>query len=218
MPEFTLKEVRLPELHLPEIKRDDIVRSLSGARLPEVDLARARNAGLKVPAIAVTSADLGRLVAAGATIARFVRPASRRGRLFGLPLGRRSGNPVVRLVQPRTRRSRWPVLLIVAGAVAIGAWALLRQPSIRRRVDEVAREARERLAAMGARDERLDIDPDKPIAPGSVATASTEADDFANATEDAGAATPTDDDAGPVTASGDTNGIPAFEEAAGSPG
>lgn len=217
MPEFTLKEVRLPELHLPEIKRDDIVRSLSGARLPEVDLARARNAALKVPAIAVTSADLGRLVAAGATIARFVRPASRRGRLLGLPLGRRSRNPVVRLVQPRTRRSRWPLLLIVAGAVAIGVWALLRQPSIRRRVDEVAREARERLAVMGARDERLDIDPDEPIAPRSVATASTEADGFANATEDVGAATPTDDGAGPVTATGDTNGIPAFEEA-GSPG
>jgi hypothetical protein len=37
MPEFTVKEVRLPELHLPEIKRDDMVRSLSGVRLPDVD-------------------------------------------------------------------------------------------------------------------------------------------------------------------------------------
>jgi hypothetical protein len=109
------------------------------------------------------------------------------------------------------------MLLVVAAAVAIGAWALLRLPSIRRRVDKVAREARERLAAMGARNERLDIDPDEPIAPRSVPTASTETDGFANATEDAGAATPTDDGVAPVVATGDTDGTPAFEEA-GSPG
>jgi hypothetical protein len=93
------------------------------------------------------------------------------------------------LIQPRTRRSRWPILLVVVGAVAIGAWALLRQPSIRRRIDEMAREARDRLATMGARDERLDMDADEPIAPRSV----------------------------PTAAIADTDGIPAFEEA-GSPG
>jgi hypothetical protein len=191
MPEFTVKEVRLPELHLPEIKRDDIVRSLSGVRLPEVDLAKARSARLNLPPIAVTSADIGRLAAAGAAIARFARRAPRRGRLPGLPglPGRRSRNPIARLIQPRTRRSRWPILLVVVGAVAIGAWALLRQPSIRRRIDEMAREARDRLATMGARDERLDMDADEPIAPRSVPTASI----------------------------ADTDGIPAFEEA-GSPG
>jgi hypothetical protein len=188
MPEFTVKEVRLPELHLPEIKRDDIVRSLSGVRLPEVDLAKARSARLNLPPIAVTSADIGRLAAAGAAIARFARRAPRRGRLPGLP-GRRSRNPIARLIQPRTRRSRWPILLVVVGAVAIGVWALLRQPSIRRRIDEMAREARDRLATMGARDERLDMDADEPIAPRSV----------------------------PTAAIADTDGIPAFEEA-GSPG
>ena len=41
MPEFTVKEVRLPELHLPEVKRDEIVRALSGIRVPEVDRAIA---------------------------------------------------------------------------------------------------------------------------------------------------------------------------------
>jgi hypothetical protein len=216
MPEFTVKEVRLPELHLPEIKRDDIVRSLSGVRLPEVDLARARSARLNLPPIAVTSADIGRLAAAGAAIARFARPAPRRPRLPGLP-GRRSRNPVAQLIQPRTRRSRWPLVLVVVGAVAIGAWALLRQPSIRRRIDEMAREARDRLAMMGARDERLDMDADEPIAPGVVAPASAESDGFVNATDDAGAATPADDGAAPVVATGDTDGTPAFEEA-GSPG
>jgi hypothetical protein len=53
----------------------------------------------------------------------------------------------------------------------------------------MAREARDRLATMGARDERLDMDADEPIAPRSV----------------------------PTAAIADTDGIPAFEEA-GSPG
>ena len=74
MPEFTIKEVRLPELHLPEIKRDDIVRSLSGVRLPEVDLAKARRTTIKVPAVSVTGADVGKVLAAGAALARFVTP------------------------------------------------------------------------------------------------------------------------------------------------
>ena len=38
MPELPVKEGRLSELHLPEIKRDDIVRSLSEIRMPDVDL------------------------------------------------------------------------------------------------------------------------------------------------------------------------------------
>jgi hypothetical protein len=109
------------------------------------------------------------------------------------------------------------MVLLVVGVVAIGAWALLRQPSIRRRIDEMAREARGRLAMMGARDERLDMDADEPIATRAVAPASTESDGFVNATDDAGAATPTDAGTDPVAATGDTDETPAFEEA-GSPG
>ncbi len=94
MPEFTVKEVRLPELHLPEIKRDEIVRSLSGVRLPEVDLARARRTSIRIPAVTMSSADLGRLLAAAATVARLARPTpSRTSRLAG-PFRRRSRFPV----------------------------------------------------------------------------------------------------------------------------
>lgn len=210
MPEFIVKEVRLPELHLPEIKRDDIVRSLSGVRLPEVDLAKARPVRIKVPAIAVSSSDLGRLVAAGVGIARLARPAPRRSRL---PFARGSRSPVARLVQPRTR-SRWPMLLVVIGAVTVATWALLRQPQVRRRVDEMAREARARWTAMRTPPERLEIGADEPVASRGVETASTEAGGFVNATEDAGPMTPTDIDpdvSAPNAADGD--GVPAFEEA-----
>jgi hypothetical protein len=214
MPEFTVKEVRLPELHLPEIKRDDIVRSLSGVRLPDVDLAKARPVRVKMPPIAVSSSDLGRLVAAGVGIARLARPTPRRGRMPRLPFARSSRNPVARLVQPRTRRPRWPMVIVVVGAVTVAVWALLRQPSIRRRVDEMARDARERWATMRTPAERLEIDADEPVAVRGVESASTEAGGFVNAIQDAGPMTPTDVDpdvAAPNAADGD--GAPAFEEA-----
>lgn len=212
MPEFTLKEVRLPELHLPEIKRDDIVRSLSGVRLPDVDLAKARTAKIKVPAIALTSADVGKLVAAGAAVARFVRPAPRRSSLFRLPVAP-SQTPVLGLIKPRKRRSRLPILLVVAGAAAIAIWALLRRPAIREKVDAMARDARERIATM-QHVELLDVDSDAPIALRSFETASSEAEGLVNATVDAGSATPTAPDAdGMVANSTDGDGTPVFEEA-----
>ena len=145
MPEFTVKEVRLPELHLPEIKRDEIIRSLSGVRLPEVDLAKARRASIKVPAISLTGSDVGKLVAAGAAIARFARPVPSRGPGITARFGRRSRSPLVRIVQPRRSRSRWPIALGVVIATAIGAWALLRRPAVRRQVDELTHTARTRI-------------------------------------------------------------------------
>jgi len=214
MPEFNVKEVRLPELHLPEIKRDDIVRSLSGVRLPDVDLAKARPVRVKVPPIAVSSSDLGRLVAAGIGIARLARPTPRRGRMPRLPFARGSRNPVARLFQRRTRRSRWPMVVVVVGAVAVAAWALLRQPSIRRRVDEMARDARERWATMRTPAEQLEIDADEPVAVNGIETPSTEAAGLVDATQDAGPMTPTDVDADVSAASAaDGDGVAAFEEA-----
>lgn len=213
MSEFTVKEVRLPELRLPEIKRDDIVRSLSGVRLPEVDLARARPVRIKVPAIAVSSSDLGRLVAAGVGLARLARPAPRRSRMPRLPFARGSRSPVARLVQPRTRRSRWPMLVVVIGAVTVATWALLRQPQVRRRVDKMAREARERWTTMRTPPERLEVDADEPVA-SRLETASTEAGGFVDATQDGGPMTPTDIDPDVATPNAsDGDGVPAFEEA-----
>lgn len=203
MPEFTVKEVRLPELHLPEIKRDDIVRSLSGVRFPDVDLARARKITIKVPAVTLTGSDIGKLVAAGAAMARFIRPTAKRRRWPGRGFGRRSQGSIARLVQPRTRRSRWPIVFLVLGAVAVGAWALLRRPSIRQRVDAMAQDARERFETIRTPDAELDVESDAPTTPvGFDTTASSDAEGFVNATEDAGATTP-----------GTADDAPAFEEA-----
>ena len=202
MPEFTVKEVRLPELHLPEIKRDDIVRSLSGMRLPEVDLGKARNARIKVPMVTLTGSDVGKLVAAGAAVARMAQPASKRGGWLREGFGRRSRGPVARLIQPRKRRSRWPIVIVAIGAVAVAAWALLRRPAVRQRVDDLAQDARERFETMRAGEPQLDVEADEPTTTGAYEEmASSEAEGFVNATEDAATTVETTDDA------------PAFEEA-----
>jgi hypothetical protein len=146
MPEFTVKEVRVPELHLPEIKREDIVRTLSGARLPEIDMAKARRASIKVPSVTLSGSDVGRLLAAGATIGRLIRPTpSRRPWRMG-PFARRAPSPIERIVQPKRRRSRRPLVIAVIAMVAIGAWAILRRPDVRRRIDLAISDARTRMA------------------------------------------------------------------------
>ena len=194
MPEFTVKEVHLPELHLPEIKRDEIVRALSGVRLPEVDLARARRATLKVPAVTLTGDDIGRLVAAAAAITRFVRPTPQRVRMPGNPFSRHSRSPVAMIIRPRPRRSRRPMVLggIVVAALAI--WAIMRRPAVQRRLEVASREARERIATWRAQDLR----PDE----GSVHLDATEAvGGGIDATQDE-----------PKTTAAMTDGVPAFEE------
>lgn len=173
MPEFTVKEVRLPELHLAEIKRDDIVRSLSGVRLPEVDLATVRQATIRVPAVRLTSSDVGKLIAAGAAIARFARPVPNRGPWTSGRFGRRARSPLVRMVQPGRSRSRWPLALGACIVVAVGAWAVLRRPSIRNQVDEAMRSARARFDAWRATSAQPDEGTDEAIA-SSMGTAQPE--------------------------------------------
>ena len=145
MPEFTVRELHLPELHLPEIKRDEIVRSLAGIRLPEVDMAKAKRAMTKVPPVALTSADVGRIVAIGAAVARSVRPAPSRAGWLTNPFRRRPRSPIARLVKPRPRRSGWPIAFAAIAVAGLGAWALLRRPEVRERADEAMRRARERF-------------------------------------------------------------------------
>jgi hypothetical protein len=150
MPEFTVKEVRLPELHMPEIKREEIVRSLSGVRLPDVDLAKARDVRIKVPAVTLTTSDVGKLLAAGTAILRFVRPAPRRAGPLGL-FGRRSRLPSVRIAQPRRRR-RWRLIGGLVVLAAIGTWFAMRRPALRQRAEDAVRQARERIDGMRSAD------------------------------------------------------------------
>jgi hypothetical protein len=72
MPDLPTQDIRLPEFHLPEIKREDIVRSLSGIHMPEVDLSKVER-----PKIDLSSIDLGKAVAGAAAAAHIGRQQRR---------------------------------------------------------------------------------------------------------------------------------------------
>jgi hypothetical protein len=202
MPEFTVKEVRMPELHLPEINRDEIVRTLSGVRIPEVDLAKARRTKIKVPTITLTADDVGRIIGAGAALTRFVKPTPTGIRSPWKPFGRRSRSPVARLVRPRTRRSRRPIVLGMLIVAVVAIWAILRRPATQRRLEAGARQARERFETWRAQDLRPE--------PGTLDDASaSDADVLGLGSSTEGAGGPSQDDlaTGPAT-----DGVPAFEE------
>jgi hypothetical protein len=212
MPEFTVKEVHLPELRMPEIKRDDIVRSLSGIRLPEVDLAKARDVqikvptSIKVPTLALTSADVGKLLAAGTAVVRFVRPAPRRPGPLGL-IGRRSRVPSVRILQPRRRR-RWRLVGGLAILAAIGAFLALRRPQVRARAEAAVRDARSKIEEFRAGEPReTEGGMSQTPAADEAYTASVEVAGVRPAAEEAGTAADAPDDL-----SADSPATPAFEE------
>jgi hypothetical protein len=213
MPEFTVKEVRLPELHLPEIKREEIVRTLTGVRLPEVDLAKARRATVRIPTVKLSSEDIGKLIAGAAAVARFARPTPRGPRFPKLRLRRGSKSPITRIVRPRRSRSRWPLAFGGIIVASLAGFALLRRPGVRERVDGVARRARERLAEFRAGPEGwLDVDADEPVAFTAASTAPIDDGGFASGPEDVAESGTTDYPEGLGSGSNDGDGIPAFEE------
>jgi hypothetical protein len=192
MPQVPVKEVRLSELHLPEIKRDDIVRSLSEIRLPEIDLSRLERPRIDLPEavskfewpkIDLSSVDVGKAMAGVATAAH---------------IGRRAHRP------------RWPLAvgLIVAGLVG---WTILSNGALRARLARGVGAIRERISAVRSnRHDRHEIDRDHPIAFSAVETAPIDASPFADSTTIEATGYP----AGLGSNNGD--GIPAFEET-GSP-
>jgi hypothetical protein len=206
MPEFTVKEVRLPELHLPEVKRDEIVRALSGIKVPEVDRAmaeprrRLRNVDLRTlpwRQRAMTGVDAGKLIAAALTAARIARPASRRSRWS--PFGRsrwaavsRSRDNLVAVVRPAPRRSRRRVMAVVIALAAAAGWMLFRNPGFRARLDGAVSKARLRMDGMrsgGMPD--IDLETGEPVAQttaevapsGEIEDAATRAADVAHVTD-----------------------------------
>jgi hypothetical protein len=72
MPDLPVKEGRRSELHLPEISRDDIVRSLSEIRMPDVDLGN-----LELPKFDLPSTAIGKALAGAAAAAHIGRRARR---------------------------------------------------------------------------------------------------------------------------------------------
>jgi hypothetical protein len=154
MPELPVKEVRPSELHLPEIKRDEIVRALSEIRMPEIDLPKIDLPKIERPDVDLSARSFGR-VATGIAVA------------LGLVT--------------RPRRSRWPLAvggLIVAGLAAV---AVLSNTAVRTRLSEASSAARDRVGAMRAGSDALDVGPDDAIAFDAAETAEIETSPFAEA-------------------------------------
>ena len=190
MPDFTVKEVRLPELHLPEIKRDEIVRALSGVHVPEVDLAkvepRRRLRRVDVRGISsrlrgMAAVDAGQVVAAAITAARIARPARSRSRWSGFrPFRRsrwaaigRSRDDLVAIVRPTPRRSRRRIAAVVIALTAVAGWMLFRNPAVRTRIDRATERARRRIGRLRAGSTAdMDLETGEPVAVTAVETES----------------------------------------------
>jgi hypothetical protein len=147
MPALPVNEVRLPELHLPEITRDDIVRSLSEIRLPEIDLPKAVSE-FEWPKIDLPSVDVGKAVAGAAA---------------AVHIGRRAHRP------------RWPLAvggLLIAG---LAGWAILHNEALRARLAGATGAIRTRISAVRSnRPDRLEMDRDDALALTAAETAPIE--------------------------------------------
>jgi len=137
MPELPVKEGRLPELRLPEISRDEIMRSFSEIRRPDLDLSRVDWPKVDLSHVEWTREDLDRAILGLTAAARLVRPAVRSRRL-PLSLG----------------------FLAVAG---LATFAILSRPVVRERLARTAREARRRAQEARGGPEILDVEADVPL-------------------------------------------------------
>ena len=133
MPELRLREVRLPELRLPEMTREDIARTIEetiGDVRREVDKVELPNVDLtkvELPKVDLTKVDIPKAVA---TVSLIGRPAR------------------------RWRLPRVPLLIGAVVAVGLVTAAVLSSPSVRPRLQELGRKAKQRMdERMAARDE-----------------------------------------------------------------
>ncbi len=209
MPDFTVKEIRLPELHLPEVKRDEIVRALSGIHVPEVGLARVerrpRLRGIDLDALpwrqhgmldalpwrqhGMSGVDAGKLVVAAITAARIARPTPRprwspfrRSRWSAVS---RSRGNLVAVIRSAPRRSRRRIAAVVIALAATVGWMLIRNPAFRSRLDRAAHSARRRIDEMRFHSmDDMDLETGQPV---SAAAAEVAAVDTADTVPAAGA-------------------------------
>lgn len=190
MPQLPVKESRLPELHLPEINRDDIMRSLSEIRMPEVDLSKVERPRFDLPD-SVTKRDWPKFEMPSMDIGKAVAGAA-----AAVHIGRRS------------RRSRWPFAvggLIIAG---LATAAILSNETIRAKIAAGLEALRDRISSMRSTDyDELDIDRDDPIAFDAADTAPIEASAFSEGSMVDATGYPSG-----LGSNGHEDGIPAFEE------
>ena len=144
-----VKEGRIPELRLPEISRDEIMRSFSEIKRPDLsdikrpDLSEVDWPKVDLSRIEWTREDLDKAILGLTAAARLVRPAVRSRRL---PLG-----------------------LGFLALASLATFAILSRPSVRKRLADTAQEARRRAEATRSREDLLEVDAD--VIPGLDETA-----------------------------------------------
>lgn len=136
MLELPFKEGRLPELRLPEISRDEIIRSFSEIRRPDIDLTNVEWPKVDLSRIEWTREDLEKAILGLATAARIVRPA--------------------------VRSSRLPLALGFFAVAGLATFAVLSRPAVRDRIVRTAREARRCAEAARGGGDVLDVEADVP--------------------------------------------------------
>jgi hypothetical protein len=134
MPEVPVKESRLPELRLPELSRDDIIRSLSEIRRPDVDLSNLEWPKVDLSRIEFTREDLDKAILGVTAAARLVRPAARSRRL--------------------------PLAFGFVALAGLATFALISRPAVRDRLARTAHEARRRAGAARSGPDLLEVEPD----------------------------------------------------------
>jgi hypothetical protein len=149
MPELNLKDIRkdfrLPELRLPEMSRDDIAKALGEARkeLSEVrkDLNEFRREfempKVDMAAVELPKVDMAQVGKGAEKLGKDAQKLGKEARKNAKQAAERAG-----LVK---RTSRVPFIVLGIATLGLVAWAFT-SPTVKERIRESARQARERMA------------------------------------------------------------------------
>jgi hypothetical protein len=147
MPELPVKEGRLPELRLPEISRDEIIRSFSEIRRPDMDLSHVEWPKVDFSHVEWPKVDLPHIEWTREDLDKAI---------LGLAVA-------TRLVRPAVRSRRLPLSLGFLAVAGLATFALLSRPAVRDRLARTAREARRRAQEARGGPEILEVEADVPF-------------------------------------------------------
>ena len=148
MPELPIKEGRLPELRLPEISRDEIIRTFSEIKRPDLDLSAVEWPKVDLSNVEWPKVDLSRMEWTREDLDRAIVGVA----------------SAARLVRPAVRSRRLPLAIGFVAVASLATFALLSRPSIRERLARAAGEARRRAEAARRGPELLEVEAD--VVPG----------------------------------------------------
>lgn len=166
MPELPVKEGRLPELRLPEISRDEIIRSFSEIRRPDLDLSHVEWPNLDLSNIEWPKVDLSHIEWPKVDLSHIEWTRDDLDKaILGL-------TAAARLVRPAARSRRLPLALGFLAVAGLATFAILSRPVVRDRLARTAREARRRAQEARGGPEILEVEADVPFgADGTTASA-----------------------------------------------